>query len=464
MPSSQSFFNASTNQLTNVTYGPAGNQLAFGGLAFDYDAEGRQISALQSESPPVTYAYDGLGERVSKSVEGGLTTMYVHDVFGNLAAEYTTGGTAAAPHCTTCYLSWDHLGSTRMITDQNGVVQARHDYLPFGVEIPAGYARRSSAWGTADNVTAKFTGKERDTETNLDFFQVRYHGSAQGRFLSPDPLGNFVADPTNPQSWNLYSYVWNSPLALIDPSGLDPQVGPIYWSGNCQYQDQVSGEGAAAITQPVLIGCLPTGQQTSSATPPQNQPSEEGTGSAARNCSVNPASASQYVAATAQVALMTGQFFSGLGSTNLTFGPGTATSQVMAQSAGVQDALNEYYMVGRTSNLYTFGGSGAVAAGANPVAQFVGSFRWTMGVSTCRLRTQPASNRALMTKDHSGSVALSPLPWATPIRNTTFSFRAGDDEIATSAGCIGVLCSNRLSYNPTHGDPRGPYRDLYLQV
>jgi hypothetical protein len=47
----------------------------------------------------------------------------------------------------------------------------------------------------------------------------------------------------------------------------------------------------------------------------------------------------------------------------------------MAQSAGVQDVLNESYMLGRTSNFYTFGGSGYVAAGANPAAQFVGSFR-----------------------------------------------------------------------------------------
>jgi RHS repeat-associated protein len=169
----------------------------------------------------VTYAYDGLGERVTKSVAGGLTTTYVHDVFGNLAEEYTTGGTASAPPCTTCYLSWDHLGSTRMMTDQNGNVVARHDYLPFGVEIPAGFAGRTTAWDTTDNVSAKFTGKERDAETGLDFFQARYHGSAQGRFLSPDPAGNFVASTADPQSWNMYAYARNNPLSLVDPTGLD---------------------------------------------------------------------------------------------------------------------------------------------------------------------------------------------------------------------------------------------------
>jgi hypothetical protein len=42
-----------------------------------------------------------------------------------------------------------------------------------------------------------------------------------GRFLSPDPSQLFFADPTNPQSLNLYSYGWNNPLTNIDPSGMD---------------------------------------------------------------------------------------------------------------------------------------------------------------------------------------------------------------------------------------------------
>jgi hypothetical protein len=75
---------------------------------------------------------------------------------------------------------------------------------------------------------------------------------------------------------------------------------------------------------------------------------------------------------------MTAQFFSGLGSRNQTFGPGSATSQVMAQSGGVQAVLNDYAMLCSTSGLYTFGLTGLVEARANPVAQFVGSFRWSI--------------------------------------------------------------------------------------
>ena len=65
-----------------------------------------------------------------------------------------------------------------------------------------------------------YTGKERDAESGLDNFEARYYGSTMGRFMSPDPSGLVYADPRNPQSLNLYSYVMNNPLMNIDPTGL----------------------------------------------------------------------------------------------------------------------------------------------------------------------------------------------------------------------------------------------------
>jgi RHS repeat-associated protein len=62
-------------------------------------------------------------------------------------------------------------------------------------------------------------GKERDTESGLDYFGARYYGSNMGRMMSPDP-GNIGANPANPQSWNMYSYSLNNPLTMTDPSGL----------------------------------------------------------------------------------------------------------------------------------------------------------------------------------------------------------------------------------------------------
>ena len=71
------------------------------------------------------------------------------------------------------------------------------------------------------STSQRFTGQERDTESGIDFFKARYASAPQGRFQSPDPAGMFVADPTNPQSWNLYAYVMNNPLNYKDPTGMD---------------------------------------------------------------------------------------------------------------------------------------------------------------------------------------------------------------------------------------------------
>ena len=66
----------------------------------------------------------------------------------------------------------------------------------------------------------KFTGKERDQESGLDYFGARYYASSMGRFSSPDPSGLYYANPANPQSLNLYSYARNNPLIGTDPTGM----------------------------------------------------------------------------------------------------------------------------------------------------------------------------------------------------------------------------------------------------
>jgi len=230
-------------QLVSSSYDAAGNQLVANGDTLSYDAENRMISAAE---PPAlggateTYVYDGSGQRVQKAGPGG-TTVYVYDAFGQLAAEY---GAVAKPSCTTCYVSWDHLGSVRMLTDGSGNVVARQDYLPFGEEIPADTAGRSASllFGASDGVEQKFTGQIRDSETGLDFFTARYYGSALGRFMSPDPA-NAGADPTDPQSWNAYAYVRNNPLALVDPMGMC-HIG----ADNVAYDDEPGDCGGGSVT------------------------------------------------------------------------------------------------------------------------------------------------------------------------------------------------------------------------
>ena len=98
-----------------------------------------------------------------------------------------------------------------MLTDANGNVCYDADFYPFGGE---------RAVVSTCSQDYKFTGKERDSESGLDNFGARYMSSQYGRFMSPDePLvGQYVSEP---QSWNLYSYVQNNPINATDPDGQD---------------------------------------------------------------------------------------------------------------------------------------------------------------------------------------------------------------------------------------------------
>ena len=117
----------------------------------------------------------------------------------------------------------DTLGSTRVVTGQDQSVKSRHDYLPFGEELTAGVGGRTTSQGYSqpDGVRNRFTGKERDDETGLDYFINRYYSSTQGRFTSADPVPMTSQRPADPQRLNLYAYVRNNPLIYTDPNGLD---------------------------------------------------------------------------------------------------------------------------------------------------------------------------------------------------------------------------------------------------
>jgi RHS repeat-associated protein len=72
----------------------------------------------------------------------------------------------------------------------------------------------------------KFTGKERDSETSLDYFGARYYASTMARFMSPDWSAASVPVPyaslDDPQTLNLYGYVRNNPISKVDADGHCP--------------------------------------------------------------------------------------------------------------------------------------------------------------------------------------------------------------------------------------------------
>jgi RHS repeat-associated protein len=131
----------------------------------------------------------------------------------------------------------DHMGSASVVTNVTETVKDESDYYPFGGE---------RVITNSESNQYKFTGKERDTETGLDYFIARTYSSNLGRFLQPDefkggPVNAFssndplperpplpYADITDPRSLNKYSYTYNDPLNHVDPDGHDLKA---LWDG-----------------------------------------------------------------------------------------------------------------------------------------------------------------------------------------------------------------------------------------
>ena len=112
----------------------------------------------------------------------------------------------------------DALGTSQMELSAAGYPVWQGQFAPFGAELDT----------QTTNNNYKFTGKERDTESGLDYFGARYYASSMGRWMSPDyqdldedgvPDAAPHASLTNPQTLNLYGYVENNSLSKRDFDG-----------------------------------------------------------------------------------------------------------------------------------------------------------------------------------------------------------------------------------------------------
>jgi RHS repeat-associated protein len=241
-------FDRSTNRMNTVSYDQAGNQTAYNPYTLAYDVENRLVSVTSAGNGNGTFVYDGDGRRVKKTwtPSGGstTTTYYVYDVAGQLAAEYS----ADAPAITsTSYAFTDLIGSVRALTGQKpssgpASILECYDHVPFGRLLRSDDNQRNTGCYPANpdyqlvsRTPQKFSGKERDVETGLDFSGARYFSAAEGRFISPDPP-LIDQHPSDSQSWNLYNYVRNNPLTNIDPTGQD-----------CIYTDDIDSDGTVGL-------------------------------------------------------------------------------------------------------------------------------------------------------------------------------------------------------------------------
>jgi RHS repeat-associated protein len=190
------------------------------------DTRGNNLAYLYTADDERIWSYD-LGVNVShwaiRDLGGKVLRDYVQDgVAWGVAKDYFYRDglllAAAAPSGVTEHFSLDHLGTPRLITDQNHNKIGFHIYFPFGNEW-SGVGQQETP-----PETMRFTGHERDKDLtgngdSLDYMHARYYSATiGGRFLSVDPV--IATDATrNPQLWNRYAYARNNPMLYTDPDG-----------------------------------------------------------------------------------------------------------------------------------------------------------------------------------------------------------------------------------------------------
>jgi RHS repeat-associated protein len=220
--------------------------------ASTYDHRNLPISITAGGVTSV-YRYNHEGQRIAKQAGAGNTEFYVLEGAATLGVFTVNGsGTPTSWYFNLLagqrvigrqpntgdrlYYHRDLLGSTRAVVDSATVVES-YDYDPWGLLMPG----RTLAGGTKE----RFTGKERDAETGLDYFGFRYYMPAVGRWTTVDPPADEFP------SWSPYNYVQNNPVSYTDPYGLCPDP-----PGSCQALGVSVGSGiGATVGGIVALGC-----------------------------------------------------------------------------------------------------------------------------------------------------------------------------------------------------------------
>jgi len=215
---------------TTYTYDDNGNTLSKvtdvdNQTAYVWDFENRLVRIVVVENGTATvveYQYDADGIRMARIVDGDETRFLVDSErpFAQVLEEYAADGTVIVTYVygpdlvsqvrggARSYYHVDGLGSTRALTDANGLVTDRYWYDAYGQTIA-----RS---GDTENVYL-FAGEQRGASVGLDYLRARYLDSRTGRLLSVDPFAGFIRDPL---SLHPYMYASANPVLNTDPSGL----------------------------------------------------------------------------------------------------------------------------------------------------------------------------------------------------------------------------------------------------
>jgi RHS repeat-associated protein len=195
-----------------------------GVTSYTWDARGRLTQALTPNGQTVSYTYDALGRRTSRT-SGAATTTFLydgHDVVidrnsNGSATDYLNGlglddKLRQADASGSLYFLQDHLHSTLALANTSGAVVEAQQYEAFGANAGSALSRYG------------FTGRERDQATGLIYYRARWYDTTQGRFVTEDPLAYAGIDN------NFYSYANNDPIRRTDPFGLYAGIDDLLFS------------------------------------------------------------------------------------------------------------------------------------------------------------------------------------------------------------------------------------------
>ncbi|MBQ8924136.1 MAG: glycohydrolase toxin TNT-related protein [Lachnospiraceae bacterium] len=246
----------------NMTYGPLGDEMVHftydcrnrliraGDIEYTYDAEDIRISTSTSEYTE-EYTTDSVTslsrvleiERTYKNNSGKNLEHEVYYYGNGLSYEKLYDNQENPSDNGILVYHYDHLGSTKILTDRDGEVKARFSYGTYGELLTTEYFDDS-------DVSVKFLYNGQlgviTDDSGLYYMRARYYNPDIKRFINQDILTGNIG---NSASLNRYSYVQGNPLSYTDPFGLEPFS---------YFTDKVR-PSAIAHTVLDVLGCLPGG-------------------------------------------------------------------------------------------------------------------------------------------------------------------------------------------------------------
>jgi RHS repeat-associated protein len=223
---------------TSYTYDDANRMLTAGGVTYEWDNNGNllndgvntytynhanRLTMVDGPSSMVSFTYNGLGDRLSETING-VTTIFTLDLNTGLTQVlsdgvhvylYGLGRIAQIAGSDSVYFLGDALGSVRQLADGQGTVILARAYEPYG-----------SVLSTAGEDATKygFTGEWQ--ENGLVFLRARYYNTDNGIMVKKDPWIGIEKLPITGNKWN---YAYANPIKYFDKSGLSPTVDCSNW-------------------------------------------------------------------------------------------------------------------------------------------------------------------------------------------------------------------------------------------